>query len=290
VPVQLKASIKTFSVQGSDGHIVFHNPGPSDDFVHWINFDRSVFNAPAGQWQTIHMSINVPKEAAFGYYWAVQFEPAAGSAASPGAATLRGAVAIFVLLNADAPGAKRTIKVTNFSVDHHTYEFLPVNFKVSTRNSGNTHVAPGGNIFISKGSKQIAVLSINPSGGYVIPGANRTFTSSWSDGFPVYKPSIGEGNQPQRKKDGSIKQHLTWNFSQVPKLRFGHYRASLLLVYNDGARDIPVSGSVYFWVIPWRLIITVLAFIALVAGLVTYVIVLRRRLKQAGGHHGRGKR
>jgi hypothetical protein len=210
------------------------------------------------------MTVNVPKDAAFGYYWAVQFEPAANSTKAPGAANVRGAVAIFTLLNADAPGAKRTIQVTSFSTEKRTYEFLPVNFSVATHNSGNTHVAPTGNIFIKRGGKQVGVVSINPNGGYVLPGSNRIFTAAWSDGFPVYKPVIGPDGQPVRNKDGTIKQHLVWNFSQVPKLRFGHYTADLLLVYNDGARDIPVSGTLSFWVIPWRII----AFLIVVGGLV----------------------
>jgi hypothetical protein len=280
--VRLKASIKTFTVEGADGHIVFHNPGPADEFVHWINFSKSTFDAPAGQWQTVKMTVSVPKDAAFGYYWAVQFEPAAASTTAPGGASVRGAVAIFTLLNADAPGAKRAINVTSFSSQRRSYEFLPVNFKVATHNSGNTHVVPTGNIFIKRGSKQIGVLSINPNGGYVLPGSNRIFTVAWGDGFPVYKPSLGADGQPLRDKDGKVKQHLVWNFSQVPKLRFGHYTANLLLVYNDGARDIPVIGSLSFWVIPWRLIGIVLALVGLIAALITYIVILRRRLKKAG--------
>jgi hypothetical protein len=50
-------------------------------------------------------------------------------------------------------------------------------------------------------------------------------------------------------------------------------------------RDVPVSGSVSFWVIPWRLLGGVLAIIGLIAALVTYILVLRRRLKRAGSHH-----
>lgn len=287
--VVLKTSVKTFTVEGPEGKVVFHNPGPADEFVKWISFSKTTFNAPAGQWQTVHMTVSVPPDAAFGYYWAVQFEPAAGSTAASGGANVRGAVAIFNLLNADAPGAKRTIKVSSFSTSKRTYEFLPVNFRIATHNSGNTHVAPSGNIFIKRGGKQVAVLPINPNGGFVLPGANRVFEASWSDGFPVYKPLLGPDGQPQRDKNGQIKQHLVWNFSQVPKLRFGHYTAEMLLVYNDGARDIPVTGTVSFWVVPWRVIGMVLALVGLIAGLITYIVILRRRLKQVGAKSGAKK-
>ncbi|QQR78615.1 MAG: hypothetical protein IPJ68_06120 [Candidatus Moraniibacteriota bacterium] len=36
----------------------------------------------------------------------------------------------------------REITVTEFSTDKTVYEFLPVNFTVSLKNSGNVHVAP----------------------------------------------------------------------------------------------------------------------------------------------------
>jgi hypothetical protein len=225
------------------------------------------------------MNVNLPASAAFGYYWAVQFEPAQGASAAPGGANVRGAVAIFVLLNADAPGAKRTVDVTGFSVERKSYEFLPVNFRIATHNSGNTHVAPTGNIFIKRGSTQVGVLSINPNGGFVLPGSNRVFETAWGDGFPVYVNRTDASGQLLRDKNGQIKKKLSWDFSHANRLRFGHYSAQLLLVYNDGARDIPVTGSVSFWVVPWRLIIGVLA-ILIVPPLAVYMIMRRRFRKR----------
>jgi hypothetical protein len=253
-PETLKASLKTFSAEGADGHIVLHDPTPADEFVKWVSFDKNVFIAPPGQWQTIKMSIALPASAAFGYYYAVQIELANPPKAQPGAARLQGAVAIFVLLNAEAPGASRKIEVTSFKADHSTYEFLPVNFSVAVRNIGNVHTAPHGNIFIKRGSKQVAAIPVNATEGMVLPKSNRIYSASWSDGFPVYVPVTDPTGAPIKDKDGKVKLHLKWDFSKVSKLRFGHYTANLLLVYNDGQRDIPITGTLSFWVIPWRLI------------------------------------
>jgi hypothetical protein len=52
----------------------------------------------------------------------------------------------------------------------------------------------------------------------------------------------------------------------VSKLRFGHYTAKLALVYNDGQRDVPISGTLSFWVVPWRMVgigLVVLLFMAI---------------------------
>ncbi len=69
--------------------------------------------------------------------------------------------------------------------------------------------------------------------------------------------------KPVYKSDGSPKSKLTWDFSQISKLRFGKYTAKLLLVYNDGKHDIPVEREVTFWVMPWRIIGGVLVFLIL---------------------------
>src|SRR5437868_801926 len=214
-PETLKVSLKTFSAEGSDGHVVLRDPTPSDDFTKWVSFDKSVFTAPAGQWQTIKMTIALPSSAAFGYYYAAQFELANPPKPQPGAARLQGAVAIFVLLNADAPGASRKIEVTSFKADHSTYEFLPVSFSVQVRNTGNVHTAPHGNIFIKRGAKQVASITVNSTEGMVLPGSNRIFTASWRDGFPVYTVLTDDSGQPLKNAHGQIKKQLKWDSSKV---------------------------------------------------------------------------
>lgn len=289
-PETLKISLKTFTADGPDGRIVLRNPTPNDTFLSWVNFDRTQFEAPAGQWQTIKMTISLPKNAAFGYYYAVQVGLATPPKPQPGAARLQGAVAIFVLLNAEAPGAERKIEVSKFSANHSTYEFLPVNFTVQVRNVGNVHTAPHGNVFIKRGGHQVDVLNVNSAEGQVLPKSNRVFTAEWTDGFPAYITALDDSGQPLKDSNGNQKQRLNWDFSNVSKLRFGHYTADLLLVYNDGQRDIPITGSLSFWVIPWRLIFIVLVII-LAPAVMVYLYMRRRygkrsrkfRRKAAGG-------
>jgi len=253
---QLKVVVKTFTQDGPDGTVNLHDPTPADTFINWISFSRTVFDAPPGLWQTVHMTVNVPASAAFGYYFAVEFTQANPSQAQAGTSgtAIQGAVASFVLLNATAPNEVRQLQVTSFSADHRIYEFLPVNFSVHLHNSGNVYATAAGNIFIRRGSKQVGILTVNGNHGLVLPGSNRLFSASWSDGFPVYKTVYGANGQPLTDKNGNPERKLTWNFGQAAKLRFGHYTAQLALVYNDGTRDIPITGTLSFWVIPWRLV------------------------------------
>ncbi len=262
----LKATLKTFTEEGLDGKVVLHDPGPGDDYVNWVTFSKPTFNAPPGEWQTIKMNVNVPKSAAFGYYFAVQFELANPPKTIPGQAGLRGAVAIFVLLNAEAGGETRQAQVTDFVADHKSYEFLPANFTVRVHNSGNLHVAPRGSIFIYRGNKKVGDISVNSTAGNILPKSNRVFNASWSDGFPAYQPVLDGNGKPILDKNGQPKQSLKWDFTHANRLRFGHYRADLTLVYNDGTRDIPINGLVSFWVIPWR-VLAVLVVIAIFIGI-----------------------
>ncbi|HSX45954.1 MAG TPA: hypothetical protein VLG27_03055 [Candidatus Saccharimonadia bacterium] len=247
--------IKLLKVSEDDNgvtHLV--PPGPNDTWVKWVSFNRTAFDAPSNEWQDIKMTVNVPKSAAFGYYFAVEYLRAKDIAEEPGKAIAHGAVATFILLNADIPGAKRQAQLVNFVASHKTYEFLPVSFSVKIRNTGNVHVAPYGNIFIFKGSKQIDSIDINQNQGNVLPDGSRFFTANWNNGFPVHVAKVGSNGQPLVDKNDQPVTTINWNFAHANRLRFGHYKANLVMIYNNGQRDVPLDASVQFWVIPWRLI------------------------------------
>jgi hypothetical protein len=254
-----RLQVRLLSVSEDDnGQVHLTNPKATDEYTKWVSFDRPVFEAPAGAWQTIKMSINVPKSAAFGYYFAVEYLRASDVAPQPGKAVAHGAVATFILLNADAPGAKREAQVVSFSADRKSYEFLPTAFSVKVKSSGNVHVAPYGNIFIGKGSKQVGSVSVNGDKGNVLPKGSRFFSSSWSDGFPVYVTKSNPDGSPLLNKKGQPQTSLKWDFSKANRLRFGKYTAHLVMVYDNGQRDVPMEATVGFWVVPWRVLAALL--------------------------------
>jgi hypothetical protein len=288
-----KLQVRLLAVsEDNNGQVHLTNPTNADDWVEWVSFDRQIFDAPSNQWQTIKMKVDVPKSAAFGYYFAVEYLRASDVAPQPGKAVAHGAVATFILLNADAAGANRTAQIASFSADKKSYEFLPANFTVKIKSTGNVHVAPYGNIFIAKGNKQVDVIDVNASRGKVLPKGSRFFASSWTDGFPVYQTKNGPDGQPLLNKKGQMERSLKWDFGHANRLRFGHYTAHLVMVYDNGQRDVPMEASLSFWVIPWRLIGAVAGLLVLITALVTYIIILRKRLKRATGrgvHRGDAK-
>jgi hypothetical protein len=124
-----KLQVRLLKVSADNNGLVhLSQPGKTDEWVGWTSFSKTTFDAPPGEWQTIKMTINVPKSAAFGYYFAVEYLRANEEAPQPGQAVARGAVATFVLFNAEAPGAKREAQITSFTADRKSYEFLPATF------------------------------------------------------------------------------------------------------------------------------------------------------------------
>jgi len=257
---RLKVELFKFSAD-NNGEVQLEERGPGDDYFDWVTLTPREFDAEPGEWERVTMTIDLPDDAAFGYYYAVSFSRAGERIDTSKTATLEGQVVTFALLEADVPGAKRELIVDGYGADKSTYEFLPANFSIKVKNPGNVHLVPKGNIFIKRGSKTVSTLTINESSGNVLPNSSRSFTAKWTEGFPVYQVDTEAGNG----ENGVPKRSLKWDFSKVPDLRVGKYTAKLVLVYDDGRRDIPIEGEVSFWVIPWRLLIA-LTFVSVFVG------------------------
>jgi len=271
----LKVTLQKFKVTGETGQIELLDPAPSDEFIQWVTFSRTVFEAPPNEWQTVKMTINFPTTAALDYYYAVKFQRANPAKAEPGKPAIEGSVVSFVLAQALVPGAIRNAEVASFSADHKFYEFLPTSFNIKVRNTGNVHLAPHGDIFIMQGNRQIGdPIPINAAGGNILPNSNRIFAALWEDGFPHYVTKTSDGKTVMGK-NGQPAKKLQWDFTQISRLRLGHYTAKLVLAYDNGTRDVPIEGTLSFWVIPWRIFVYILLIIATPA-LIVYVIMRRK--------------
>jgi hypothetical protein len=287
-PVSVGVQLKTFTASGDSGQAAIVSPVSSDTSLSWVHFSQTTFTALPGVFTPIQMTISLPKGADLGYYYAIIFRPilAVKSGANTNKFTLSNA--ILVLVDTGSSNEVRQLQVNSFTSSKKLYQYLPATFSVNIRNSGNIYVPPQGAIYISRtasGSNPIATLSINKSGGRVLPKSNRVFTAAWSSGFPKYEPELVAG-QPLTKKNGQPIDKLVWNFADVDQFRFGKYYAHLTLVYNNGQRDIPIYGSVSFWVIPWKLLL--IAFVLILIPVLFFIMALRyrrmyrksRRLKQ----------
>lgn len=252
----IKVSLMKFKADENSGAPILMDRESGDTYFDWVTFSENNFSIAPNEWKTVTATFNVPADAAFDYYYAIVFSRAEQNAPSEGSQTIvtTGGTATMVLLEADVPNAKREVQVVDFSADKSLYEFLPTVFHIKLRNTGNVHVAPRGNIFISQGqNKNIAILEVNPTKGSILPNSPRDFQEKWTDGFPSYVTKEADGKVVLDGKGNPV-QELKWNLQDLSKLRWGKYTAKMMLVYDNGNKDIPVEAEMTFWIIPWRLL------------------------------------
>jgi hypothetical protein len=282
-PVTISLKLDEFKAEGLSGKAQIYTPPTNDIPAQWVHFSKNSFTAQPGVWNSVAMTITTPKTAAFGYYYAVLFVPGLQTTAtSTNTNKVKGANAVLVLLDAHTPNEKTELNVQSFSVDKTTFQYLPASFSVNVHNSGQIYTVPRGDIYISRtlNGKTIDTLDINSGEGNVLPGTNRVFKAQWSNGFPYYELKRVNG-QIVSDKNGVPEQQLKWNITNISNFRYGKYYAHLILVYNNGSRDVIVNGVVTFWVIPWLALVGVLIFIGLIGiGLYSIVINIVKRFRK----------
>ncbi|HMI09729.1 MAG TPA: hypothetical protein VK497_05035 [Candidatus Saccharimonadales bacterium] len=255
---KLKIEPRSFKINNTTGEVQFDDTKPPE-IASWIKFKASTFEVSPGQWYDQQLTIDVPKDAGFSYSFAMLIQRNDQPSKESGR-SIKAQIGVFVLLNIDRPGATRKLEIESVSTDKGMYEYLPSTINVKIRNTGNTIAQPAGDIFLQRDSKDnnpIDILAVNKGGGYILPGTTRTFSVDWDNGFPVERT---DGTDASKKVD--------WNWSNLSNIRVGHYTAKVVAIYNDGQRDIPITGEAGFWVIPWKILAGLLLFILLlVAGI-----------------------
>ncbi|MEO8785404.1 MAG: hypothetical protein ABI221_03885, partial [Candidatus Saccharimonadales bacterium] len=147
----LQIQPRSFSVNNATGSVTLGSTPPAD-INSWISFSSPKFTVAAGQVFTQNVTFTVPKAAGFSYSFALLINRHANPVSSSNGRIINGSVADFVLLNVDRPGAVRQLSVPSFTVSKHIYEWLPADFTIKFKNSGNSIVAPAGNVFIQRSS------------------------------------------------------------------------------------------------------------------------------------------
>lgn len=260
----LQIDIAKFQADALGQSPVIMDLEPTDRFPEWLSFSEPKFTVEPGQWKSIEVTFAPPPEAALGYYFVLIFNRQQGPIQIDEGTAVSGAPAILTLANVISDHEISNLRLVEFTTDRRFYEYLPVNFNVRIHNIGNIHLAPIGNIFIDRDDTQdIAVLVVNEEVGHVLPQTQRTFTASWVDGFPRYNYKM-EGNTYVLDEQGERVKSLEWDFGNANLIRIGKYTANLLMVFDDGTRDIPIEATLSFWVIPWKLILIALLVIILV--------------------------
>lgn len=270
-PIDLQISVRRLISDPTDG-----NPVPEDEAkgeeLSWVTMEPAEFTARPSEWQDIGFTIEIPDTASYGYYYVFRIAPKEGSEVTTTGAEVKGEILIVTLLNVKKDGANSKTELVNFRANSNINEYLPVEFMVKLANKGNVHVKPRGNIFISRGGgNEISILEVNPNVGSILPGGTREFASSWGEGFIVREP-VMENDSVKLDENGNPVTKLVINWNKLTNFRIGPYTAQLLMVYDDGARDVTIEGSTTFWVIPYTALAVILAVLIVLFFIIKYLL------------------
>jgi len=274
----IKVSLGGFRADANGDKPVLYDFTEEDPEKDWLTANPSEVVVQPYSWESIEVTLSPDSNAAFSYYYALMFERT--TKLEPGTLNPVQAIpAILVLSTIDSPNTIRAAELVSFTTKKKLYEFLPAEFNIIIENTGNVHVSPIGNIFISKGNeKNLAIINVNNNRGFILPESTRNYPASWEDGFPAYRPAKNEAGEIIQNKDGSTKYKLEWNPNFSTAFRLGKYTASLLMVYDDGTKDIPLERTLEFWVIPWKLIILIaIVLLLLLTGILMPIYTIGKK-------------
>jgi hypothetical protein len=253
----ISVSVEVNKLTGDETGELTITENDDTDTLDWFSFEETTYDLPPLEWTNIPFTITVPEDAAYGYYFTINFKQAGVEETGETGATITGAAAVPVLLNVRKDGAIAEARLVDFSAENYINEYLPVEFNVKIENTGNVHIRPQGNIFISgNGQDNISTIDVNEGNGAIIPNTTRSFISYWTNGFIVRETTTVDGEEVTKIK-------INWN--QLTDFRFGKYTANLMMVYDNGERDMPIEESIAFWVIPYKVII---------GGIILIIVVL----------------
>ena len=232
---------------------------PDDPEQYWLHFAQKDFVVQPNDWCEINLVFDPPPEAALDYYYAIILNRARETL-TIGQNQITGAPAILALVQVQTPNATKQLDLVSFKPTKRFYEYLPTEFEVKVRNSGNVYLIPKGNIYIEQKAKhEIGIIDVNTTSSAILPGTERNYPSTWEDGFPVTITSTE--TQPP-------KSSTQWDFTKINHFRIGRFTAHLLLVYDVNGMDIPVEADTSFWVLPWKIMLGGLVIgLILLAGL-----------------------
>jgi len=244
--VTLHSSVENFQPKGESGAPIFDqasatNPNPRT-LASWITLGEKSTFAHAGNTVTIPFTVHIPKDAEPGGHYAGILVGTSPMEKIPGSGIGVGSFLSSLILVRVAGDVNETGAIRDFFADPWFVEAHNASFTLRFENKGNVHLIPQGEIVIyNMWGKERGKIAINDTNtfGNVLPGSTRKFTFDWE----------GEAHP----------------------FDIGRYKAVTTLAYGADGRHT-VFRTAYFWVVPWKEMLMVLAGLALLVLLIGWSV------------------
>ncbi len=195
----------------------------------WIQVSPTSLNLKPGEMKSLTLTVLPPANALpGGHYAAVVYSPDSFASLNTTGASIQTNVGTLVYVT--IPGdINQKASVQSFTAPKFS-EFGPIDFKATVKNSSDIHIQPKGSITVNNWfGREIDKLQISETN--IFPNTTRDFANTLNK-----------------------------------KWLFGRYRAYLGAEY--GSAGGLIEATLFFWVIPWRLIILIVAGITIITALV----------------------
>jgi len=244
--VEVYPKVMDFRAKGESGEPDFYQA--TDEMSKfalskWVTFSKDKVVIAPDKFVHFKYTINVPQGAEPGGHYGVMFFASEPPETRKDITNVSLASMIGSLVLVKVPGAiieKGLLE--SFSANKFLYLNNNVNFTTRVSNLGNVHFKPKGNITIKNiFGKDTQTLTVNESGGNILPDSIRKFTNEW-------------------KSD---------------KFLFGIYKANLGIVYGESGKTL--IGTSTFLIIPWWLLILIISLLILI---ITLLVIFIRKIKR----------
>lgn len=198
----------------------------------WLSISPTKFVIKPGETKALDLIVIVPEDALpGGHYAAVAYESTDQGESEGSSSQIVPSVATLVYLNVNGDITEDAL-VRKIDVPKFS-EYGPININTEITNLSDTHIKPLGAIKIyNLFNRPSTVLNLEELN--IFPNGSRIYENTWNK-----------------------------------KWLFGRFKAELSAVY--GTQGQLLTAFVYFWVIPWKLILACLLLIGLTVLIVTYL-------------------
>ncbi len=240
--LQVTGTVDDFTANGEDGvpKILLDANEPTPYSIKtWVQ-PLSKLTLKPRQIEALPIVIKVPANASpGGYYGVIRFTATPPGMESSGV-SLSASLGALVFIRVNGAANESLVfdafyaSKTNKDESSWLFEEQPITFNQRIKNNGNVYEQPTGQIAVrDMFGNLVANVNVNLERRSILPGTTRRLDQ------PLDKSNIGD------------------------RILFGLYHAKLVLNYGESNKQI--TSEISFWVIPWRLIVLVLAVIIVIA-------------------------
>lgn len=242
--LNLTASVSDFIVQDDLGTPIKVTQVKSGRYFAspWFTLENSQLTLKPKETAELVVLVTIPSDALpGGHYAGIFFEPTQGKGVTKTVSYTTAQVGSLFGITI-AGDLKYDALIKDFQAQANLSEFGPIEFQATVENQSDTHIRPTGSIVIHDLiGRKLADIKLDELN--IFPYTSRTLNGSWD---------------------------TIWGL--------GRYTATLNLAYGPG---LTATRSIYFWIMPYRLIAAILIVILVI---MVIFIVVRRHMKHREDH------